>query len=470
MDIEQEEPQIQHPDGTAVPPTNERPSLETREADVEAPPQTIVRRGGTFESFRHRDFVWFWFGALVSNVGTWMQNYALGIVVFAFRKSEFDLGLINFISGIPVLFLAIAGGALADRVNRRRLLIWIQVILIAQAAALGWLYNSGRLSGATPTTALLWVGFLGVIAGIFAALQFPAWQAMLPDLVPRESLLNGIALNSAQFQSSRLIGPLVAGALVVAGASMGDLFYVNAASFLFVIAALWVIRPDQGPPPATPRGKTIETILGGLRYAREDKVVGLLLLSTAVMTFFGFAYMTLLPAIIDKSLGFSVNTGPYNRAVAIVMAANGLGAMIGALSVASLPSSVRRNRIIPLSLLAFGVALVVFSLSRTLLITSIVSAFAGAALMTTNSLANTSIQISVPPQLRGRVMGLFVMAFLGVMPISGLVFGTLGEFIGPSNAVLVGAVALIAWAILLIARPLWLEPHRADTEPVVGTA
>ena len=163
---------------------NNQYDVQTEVADVEAPPQPIVRRGGTFGSFRHRGFVWFWFGALVSNVGTWMQAYALGIVVFAFRQSEFDLGLINFISGIPVLFLAIAGGALADRVDRRKLLIWIQLVLIAQAAALGLLYNSGRLSSANVVTSLAWVAALGVVAGVFSALQFPAWQAMVPDLVP----------------------------------------------------------------------------------------------------------------------------------------------------------------------------------------------------------------------------------------------------------------------------------------------
>ncbi len=371
------------------PPTDERvltnhealqglPDVETEVADVSVPPQPIVRRGGTFESFKHPDFVWFWFGALVSNVGTWMQNYALGIVVFAFRKSEFDLGLINFISGIPVLFLAIAGGALADRVNRRKLLIAIQVVLIGQAAALGYLYNSGRLSSGNVVTSLAWVAGLGMVAGVFAALQFPAWQAMLPDLVPRESLLNGIALNSAQFQSSRLIGPLVAGALVVAGAGMGEIFYVNAVSFLFVIAALWVIRPREPSAEerarAGRRGGTIETLLGGLRYALQDRVVGLLILSTAVMTVFGFPYMTLLPAIIDKSLGFAVNTDGYNRAVAIVMAANGLGAMVGALSVASLPPTVRRNRIIPIALLSFGVLLLAFALSRTLWLSAVISA------------------------------------------------------------------------------------------------
>ncbi len=446
-------------DGSAAPEDR----VETLEADEEAPPQSIASHGGTFQSFRNRDFTWFWSGALVSNVGTWMQNYALGIVVFSFRRSVFDLGLINFIAGIPVLFLAIPGGLLADRVDRRRLLIWIQVVLLVQAATLGWLYNHGTLSGgANAIAALIWVAALGIVAGVFAAVQFPAWQAMLPDLVPRESLLNGIALNSAQFQSSRLIGPLIAGALVIAGAGMGEIFYVNAASFLFVIAALSVIRPRTAAfAEKRVREGAIKTLLGGLQYARENRAVGTLILSTAIMTIFGLPYMTLLPAIVDKTLHLAEGTGAYKQAVAFIMAANGLGAMIGALSVASLPSTVRRNRIIPVSLLIFGALLLVFSLSRTLWLSIVVSAFAGAALMTTNSLANTSIQSSAPPHLRGRVMGLFVTSFIGIMPISGLAFGLLGQFIGPSNAVLAGSVCLIAWSALLLARPDWLTPRAA---------
>ena len=448
-------------------------TVETLEAIEEAPPQRVVRRGGTFESFRNRDFAWFWSGALVSNVGTWMQNYALGIVVFAFRRSTFDLGLINFVAGIPVLFLALPGGALADRVDRRRLLIWIQVVLLAQASALGWLYNRGTLRGGTnATTALLWVAGLGVVAGVFSAIQFPAWQATLPDLVPRESLLNGIALNSAQFQSSRLIGPLVAGALVIAGMGMGEIFYVNAASFLFVIASLSIIRLRYAVPAAEKRVRegTMKTLLGGLKYAREDRVVGTLILSTAIMTIFGFPYMTLLPAIVDKTLHLAEGTAGYKQAVAFIMATNGLGAMLGALSVASLPRTVRRDRIIPFSLLSFGVALLAFSLSRSLWLTMVVSAIAGAALMTTNSLANTSIQAAAPPQLRGRVMGLFVMAFMGIMPVSGLAFGSLGQSIGPSNAVLVGSVCLIAWSALLLGRPEWLTPRGHESAPSGGSS
>lgn len=436
--------------------------VETLESEEVAPPRSVVRRGSTFESFRHRDFSWFWTGALVSNTGTWMQTYALGIVVFSLRQSEFDLGLVNFAAGIPVLFLALPGGALADRTDRRRLLIGIQVVLIAQAALLGWLYNAGVISPADARRSLVIVAGLGMLAGIFSALQFPAWQAMLPDLVPRESLLNAIALNSAQFQSTRLIGPLLAGALVLAGAGMGDIFYVNAASFLFVIAALWIIRPNQlrheaGGAHGRPREGAIKTLLGGVAYARENRAVGVLIVSTAIMTIFGFPYMTLLPAIVDKTLHLAEGTNEYKQAVALIMATNGLGAMIGALGVASL-KEVRRHRVIPFSLLGFGLMLLIFSLSRTLWLTSVISAFAGAALMTTNSMTNTSIQSAAPPQLRGRVMGLFVMAFMGIMPISGLLFGILGQGIGPSNAVFVGSVLLIAWSLLLVVRPQWLEP------------
>jgi MFS family permease len=174
-------------------------------------------RASTFESFRHRDYRLFWSGAFVSNIGTWMQNYALGLVVYAFRSSEFDLGVVNFLSGIPVLFLALWAGGLADRVDRKRLIIWTQAVLLVQAAALGWLYNAGQLSSRTPIASLVWVSGLGILGGIMSALAFPSWQSMLPDLVSKDLLLNAIALNSAQFQSARLVGPVLGGALFIAG-------------------------------------------------------------------------------------------------------------------------------------------------------------------------------------------------------------------------------------------------------------
>lgn len=425
------------------------------EADVEGPTTQIVRSGGTFEAFRHRDYSLFWSGALVSNVGSWMQMAALGAVVYALRKSETDLGLVNALSGLPVLFLAIPAGALADRVDRRKLLIWAQVALLFQAFALGVLYATGHLSSENASAALAWVGGLGLFGGVMSALTFPAWQSMVPDLVPRETLLNGIALNAAQFQTARMLGPLAAGALITAAAVVGRpsaydfVFYVNAASFLFVIAALAVIRPAKHPmsPRATTREGAIKTLTAGLTYTRENRTVGILILSTAMMTVFGMPYMMLLPAIADKAL-HAGNPGYLN-----LLAANGLGAVAGALVVASLPRSVRREPLVRFSLLTMALLLIAFSISRTFWVAMVISALAGAAFLTSTSLMNTSIQSCVPHRLRGRVMSLFVVAFMGLMPVSSIVFGPLGNAIGPTNAVIAGAVVLLAYSLFLVARP-----------------
>ena len=260
-------------------PADERSpeTLAETEADVAAPPGRIVRRGGTFESFAHRAYALFWSGAFVSNIGTWMQNYALGVLVYTFRSSEADLGIVNFVSGLPTLVLGLSAGALADRIDRRKLIIWVQVALMVQAAALGLLFSMGRLSSQHAIAALFWVAGLGLFGGVCTALGFPAWQAMLPDLVPRLTLLNAIVLNSAQFQSARLLGPLIAGAMVLAGLTLGDIFWVNAISFLFVIWALAVIRPQFGVARVADKESAWRRLTAGLRYTTtENRAAGLL--------------------------------------------------------------------------------------------------------------------------------------------------------------------------------------------------
>lgn len=415
-----------------------------------------------FESFAHRDFRLFWAGALVSNIGSWMQMYALSIVVFSFRRSSFDLGLVGFLGGIPTLFLALPAGAIADRVDRRRLLILIQVVLLVEAAVLGLLYNTGRLGSHDPVGSLAWVCALGLVVGVFMALQAPAFQSLMPDLVPRHLLMNGIALNSAQFQSSRLLGPLLAAGLVLAGAGMGEVFYVNSASFVFVIAALMAMRtrgrhvPDATEAAGEEREGPWRQLTAGIRYARQDRAVGMLILTTAFTVLFGFPYMVLLPAVVSSALGLT--GAALSRAVAFVMAANGLGAVAGALVVASLPAGVRRDRIIPVALALLAVLLVGFALSRWLWLMLVFSVLAGGALLASTSLTNTSMQVAAPHRLRGRIMALFVMAFMGQMPIASILSGVLGQAVGPTNAVWIFALPLLAWALLLIARPALLRP------------
>lgn len=436
-------------------------NLETREADTEAPPQQIIRHGGTFESFRHRDFSLFWSGAFVSNVGTWMQNVALSLVVFSFRRSETDLGLVAFANGIPVLFLGIYAGHLADRLDRKRLIIVTQAILLVQATVLGALYATGHLTSRTPVASLAWVLALSLVAGVMSALAFPSWQAVIPDLVPRDSLLNAIALNAAQFQSARALGPLVASAFLLVGLGFAGIFYANAISFLFVIAAVWLVRlrPSDRNNARDRSGSPWRQLTAGLRYARENRRVRTIIISVAVLTVFGMGYVVLIPSVADKVLGFH-DMASRDRIATYIFAANGLGAVISALVVASLPAGVRRENLMRYALLAMGVFLLGFAASRSLAAVLVFSACAGGSVITANALANTSIQATVPNHLRGRVMALFVTAFLGLMPISGLLIGLIAERIGTMTAIAGGAVVLLAWTLTLFARPQMLLPER----------
>lgn len=442
---------------------------ETIEADTNAP-TTGLLKGGLFRSFRYRNFTLFWLGSLASNIGTWMQNYALGIVVFALRSSSFDLGLVNFLSGIPVLFLALPAGALADRTDRRKLLLRTQSVLLIQAAALGVLYNVGLLSSDHATTSLILIASLGFMVGIFTAFQGPTFQSMVPELVPRPLLMNAIALNSAQFQSARMLGPLIAAALVLAGAGMGEVFYANAVSFLFVIAALSLMRIEKrnAPMSAQSAHTSLEEGAGpgltaGVRYALKHRSIGVLVTGQAVFTLCGLPYMTLLPAIVTSSLGVTVGSSAYSSWPAYIMTANGIGALAGALVIAGLPTKLRRERIIPIMMLAFAISAAAFALSHSLWLTLLIAPLAGASFISVNSLTNTSIQALAPGPIRGRVMALFVMAFMGVMPLSGIVSGTLAQFTGPATAVIIGAAVICLWAGAIISHPHWLDDGAAST-------
>ena len=438
-------------------------STAEAESNVCSPPDVVVRKGGTFEALRHRAYLLFWSGALVSNVGNWMQSTALGIVVWGFRRSEADLGIVNFAAQIPTLFLALAGGVLADRVDKRKLIIWAQLGLMAQAIIIGWLYVTGHLSAAAPVTALILVSGLSLAAGVITSLSFPAWQAIIPDLVPHPTLLNAIALNSAQFQSARMLGPLAASAILLAGLGMAEIFWINAASFLFVIAALWAVPAPPHTPEAADgsRESSWASLMTGVHYAASHRMIGIVIVSTAIMTVVGMPYLFLLPSVADKGLGFKGTE--LRKVYTFLMASSGLGALVGALIVASLPHSIRRERLMRWSILATALLLIAFAFTPWLWLSLILSALAGAGMLTTNSLANTSIQANVPNRLRGRVMSLFIMSFLGLMPLSAILFGPLAEAVGPNAAIASGAIVLLAWALLLIARPSLLT-HRTSTD------
>ncbi|RJQ56121.1 MAG: MFS transporter [Actinobacteria bacterium] len=403
------------------------------------------RMPSTFRSLGYRDFRYFWIGALLSNVGTWMQMIALGaLVVFVLKGSAITVGIVQFASTIPVLFLSMFAGVLADRVNRRSLLIVTQVLLLVQAVALGWL---------TQVRAITVPSLIAIVlaGGVMTALMFPAWQAMLPDLVPRKDLLNAIALNSAQFQSARFIGPAIAG-LVLAGIGYAAVFYLNGFSYLTVIVALAVIRPKQEARPHTDESP-FRALTGGLRYARENTCVLVYLATVAVSTVFGFFYIYLMP-IVAKGYGI----GP--QGLGYLMAASGLGAVGGALFVARLPHETRKDILVKTGLVIVGVLLLAFAYSPSPWLSMALLVAIGGAFMAVSSGANTAIQSMVPHHIRGRIMALFVLCFMGMMPFSSLLAGALGEKVGVGAAIAIGAAVILAHGSLLFARPSLLLPCR----------
>lgn len=431
-------------------PAEETPVLE---ADVVEPTAEIIAEpmraaaGRTFEALKHRDYRYFWIGALLSNIGTWLQTVAQGWLVTVLTGSALWVGGVMFVSGLPTLFLALPAGVLADRLDRRRLIIAGQVAVMLVAFWLAYLVQTSRVVQGD-WMLVGWVMVAAFLTGVVTAVTFPAWQAMVPDLVPQETLLNAISLNSAQFHGARLIGPAMAGALM-ARLGLASAFWANGVSYLAVIWALWIIRPRQARAPVPDgahREGIWERLLGGVHYARENTSIAMLLLSVSVMTFFGMPYVTLLPLFVKETLRGG------SDAYAYLMAANGFGALVGALVVAYLARVAHRPTLIRYGVLAFGVSVLAVSLTRTWLVALPVMFVAGAAFLTMQSAINTALQAATPPQIRGRVMALFVLSFMGAMPLGSLAFGALGHAIGVPQAIAAGQVVVLAWGALLWVR------------------
>ncbi|MBI5016178.1 MAG: MFS transporter [Deltaproteobacteria bacterium] len=404
--------------------------------------------GRTFEAFQHRDYRYFWAGACLSNVGTWMQNVAQGWLVTQLTGSSFWVGMVGFAGGLPVLFLALPAGMMADRMDRRRLLLMSQTVVMFLAFGLAYVIEVSSLTRGN-WGLMGWILGAAFVTGIGMVFSFPAWQAMIPDLVPSETLLNAVSLNSAQFHAARLVGPAIAGVLM-ARLGIASAFWANAVSFLAVIAALLVIRPRYAHPPHSGAGAaetTWQRLTGGLTYARENLSVAVLLASVSLTTFFGLPYLVLLPLLVKGPL--RGDSGTY----AFLVAANGLGALTGALGVAYLARLAHRPTLIRVGLIVFASAALAIALSGRVWLTACLMPVAGGAFLTMQAAVNTGIQASTPAHLRGRVMALFVLSFLGIMPLGSLAFGALGHVLGVRAAIAVGETACLAWGLVLLTRP-----------------
>jgi MFS family permease len=411
-------------------------SEETRIAGVNTTqPATEPRRlAAMFRSFRHRDFAVFWSGNLLSNIGTWMQNLALGWLILEMTNSPFLLGLNGFLSMAPTLVFALLGGAIADRLNRRRLMLATQTSMMGLALTLAVLTSSRLISIAE----ILTISFL---TGLATALNHPAYQSLVPDLVEREDLVNAVALNSAQFNISRAVGPTLAG-LALGSLGAAVCFYLNSLSFLALIIALLVIKI---PARHLGEGPTVwRAIIDGLHFARRHRVVIMLLSIPAVLSFFGLPFIVLMPAYVRDVLGMDATGLGY------LMGGAGLGAVISALTLAAQANIRLRGKYILVCAAAFSIALVMLAFANSFAWAFLFLAVIGATMVGALALTNSSLQWLSPPELRGRIMSMYVTAVLGMAPLGNLLGGAVAEVWGVRAVLGLGGAVCLAYFLTLL--------------------
>jgi predicted MFS family arabinose efflux permease len=399
-----------------------------------------------FRALSNRNYRLFWVGAFLSNIGTWMQAVAQGWLVLLLTNSAFWLGLDAFFATAPGFIFTLVGGVFADLIDRRRLLMITQIVAGTAALALATLVITNVVNR--------WIvlGF-SFVTGCCMALASPSFLAMTYDLVGREDLPNAIAMNSTQFQLARVVGPALAGvAFRVFG--LAGCFYANGLSFIAVVAALWVVRPQYrlNVPrrEERERGAFWRDLIEGFRYVRNRPRVSSLLLLSAVNSLFGAPYFTLVPIYARNIFGLG-ETG-----LALMMGAAGAGAFFGALLVAYLGDVKRKGWLVLGGSIAFGVFIANFALSSRLTLSLAFLFGLGFSLVVCVSTINTLLQKLVTDQMRGRVMSMFILSFMGTMPIGSILAGTASNHFGPQHTLAVGGliVALVATGVMIFNKRL----------------
>ena len=412
--------------------------------DVEvSKPAPARRRTGMFRALSHRNFRVFWTGAFLSNTGTWMQAVAQGWLVLQLTNSAFWLGLDAFMATIPGFFLTLLGGVFADLVDRRRLLIYTQVV--AGMAAL----SLATLVWANLVNRWMILGF-SFVTGCCMALASPSYLAMTFDLVGREDLANAIALNSSQFQLSRVVGPALAGfGFRLFG--LAGCFYVNGLSFIAVVVSLRMVRLDNtrhavGAPSHSVKDRRAlwKDLIEGFRYVRNRPRVFSLLMMSSVNSLFGAPYFALIP-IYARDIFHLGATG-----LAWLMGTAGAGAFCGAVLLAYLGDFHRKGWFVLGGSLAFGVSVTAFALSSRLALSYIFLFSLGFALVTSIAITNTLLQKLVTDRMRGRVMSMFILSFMGTMPIGNIIAGSASNRFGAPHTLATGGLIIAIFAIVMM--------------------
>src|SRR5947209_6687313 len=418
------------------------PALETEGLDEAAAAEP--GRTSALAALEYRDFRLFWIGLVVSNIGTWMQQFGLGwlVVQLAIKDgvphlAPFYLGLVGLSLAVPGLAFGLFGGAVADRADRRRLLLVTQTSAAIVAAILAALTISEHIN-------IVEIVLLSAMNSIIFSFDAPSRQAMVPRLVSDRELMSAIGLNSAAFNGATLVGPLLGGVLIIPF-GVGGLMLLNAVSYLAIVVALFLMRPQ--PVDAGVRRPLLESIREGLVFIRGDPVLRWVVVLSVATALFTRPYIQLLPAE-AQFLGVGA------LELSLLLAASGGGALAGALFTASLGSWRRRGALLVGAAFAHGTLLTLFGAQRSVL---------GAMLFV--GMANTLMQTRTPDALRGRVMSVHTMVFMGFMPLGQMLLGSLGTLAGINNSFLVGGVIVTLLAGYAALRVSALREAVATVRP-----
>jgi MFS family permease len=416
----------------------------------------------TFDALRHRNFRLFYYGQLISLAGTWMQVVAQSWLVLTLTNSPFYVGLVTALESLPVMLFSLHAGVLVDRVSRHRLVIAAQAGMMVPALILAVLSYTGLVS--------VWhVMALAALYGVFHAVDIPARQTLFSELVHKEDLMNAVALNSSAFNATRIVGPSIAG-ILIAAVGVATCFLVNGLSYIAVLTGLLAMRlppdrhtarppvlPPSRPtavppvlppdrPTAFPSVSTWSTIREGLAHVANDRRMLAMMVLLANQSVFGSSVLVLLPIFARDVMGHGAIQYGW------MMTALGVGALTGALGVATWARQIPKGRVMIRSSAVFGTLLIAFSMIRSLPLALAVLVLSGLAMVVSGAIANTLLQHLSPDRLRGRVMSLYSLVAVGLAPFGALQAGAIAEQLGAPIAIAAGGFVCLASALVAMLK------------------
>lgn len=436
---------------------SERPILSERYPVATASPAgaavTPPGVSGAFRALRHRNFRLFFAGQLISLIGTWMQSVAQAWLVYRLTGSPVLLGTVAFVSQVPVFFLATVGGIVADRHPKRRVVVATQTVSMLLAFL---------LAGLTLTHLVqVWhIIVLASLLGVVNAFDIPARQAFFVEIVGKEDLQSAIGLNSSIFNGARIIGPTIAG-ILVATIHEGWCFFINGLSFVAVIVALLMMQVEE-PKTSPGTRKALHEALEGFRYALGSPTIFSLLLLVGLVSIVGVPYTVLMPIFADRILHGGA------RALGLLMGATGVGAVMGALTLAMRRGVRGLGRLAAVAAGGFGASLVLFSFSHWLALSMILLIPVGYFVMLQMAATNTLLQSMSPDHLRGRIMALYSMMFMGMMPVGSLGAGFAADRLGAARTLALGGAACVAGAFVFARRLPSLRAEAIEKLSLMG--